>query len=156
MDILDHSYANLLPLLLLAAMLWLLWPARKLSRRRAGHENNRHRQALGRLQASRSYWGVTIRGKNCHAVRPYLGKKYAFDRAPSLPLAGCRSRRCRCQYQGLLERRRAERRSGVDRRETVRLDGRHPERRSGRDRRRSAIAWRDPSSRVGRLGIDVE
>jgi hypothetical protein len=99
---------------------------------------------------------VTIRGKNCHAVRPYLGKKYAFDRAPSLPLAGCRSRRCRCQYQGLLERRRAERRSGVDRRETVRLDGRHPERRSGRDRRRNAIAWRDPSSRVGRHSAGLE
>ena len=151
MDILNLPGTSLLLLVFGTALLWLCWPSKHRKRGHSRRNSNRQGKGLNKLMAGNAYWGVTIRGNKCDALRPYLGKKFAFDRAPALPLAGCGSRRCQCRYQGLVEHRHAQRRSGVDQRRTVRLDADHPDRRSGRERRRSAIAWKDPGSHVGSL-----
>jgi hypothetical protein len=156
MDILNQPYNNLLLLAFAAAMLWLLWPSKHRKRGPARRRNNRQRKALEKLRMGSAYWGVTLRGKQCDALRPYLGKKFPLDRAPALPLPGCKARRCQCRYQGLVERRRAQRRSGTDQRRTVRLDANHPDRRSGKDRRRGALAWKGAPSHVGTLSPGFE
>jgi len=156
MDLLYQFDTTLLVFAIGTVLLWLWWPSKHRKRARSRRNNNIQGKTLDKLMTGSAYWGVTIRGNRCDAVRPYLGKKFAFDRAPSLPLAGCDSRRCQCRYQGLVERRHAQRRSGMDQRRTVRLDANHPDRRSGRERRRSVIAWKDPGSHVGSLSADLK
>ncbi len=156
MDILGLAYTNVLLIVFGAALLWLFWPARSAPRRHVRRKNHVQRKALEKMRCGRAFWGVSIRGKQCDAQRPYLGKKFTFERAPALPLAGCSSRRCRCRYQGLVERRHTQRRSGVDRRHKVRLDANHPDHRSGRERRRSATLWKGRAGDIGGLSPGLE
>jgi hypothetical protein len=156
MDIMNQPYTTVLLVAFGITLLWLSWPSRHRRRAHSQHSSNTRHKALDKLRTGNAYWGVAIRDNNCDAARPYLGKKFTFDRVPALPLPGCKSRRCQCRYQGLVERRRSQRRSGTDQRRTVRLDASHPDRRSGRDRRRSAIAWKDPASHVSSLSAGLE
>ena len=98
-------------------------------------------KSLARLRRTGNYWGVTIKRGKCSAIQYTTGRKFAFDEAPVLPVTGCKALRCSCSYQGLLERRKKQRRKSSDRRETVRFDAQHPERRSGRERRRGHANW---------------
>ena len=54
-------------------------------------------------------------------------------------------RRCRCRYQGLVERR-----------HTVRLDADHPDRRSGRERRRSSSVWQGTAGQDASLSAGID
>lgn len=101
---------------------------------------------LQKLRRSGHYWGVRIQPGSCAAIRHFAGRRFSFEEAPNLPLAGCKAWRCSCAYIGLPERRREERRTRKDRRDAVRFDDEHAERRSIRGRRRHQHKdWQDPA-----------
>jgi hypothetical protein len=156
MDMLQQPYTSVLLVAIVCFLLWLWWPSKYRQRNPARRHPGNRRRELDKLMHGHAYWGVSIRAKQCDAARPYTGKKFTFERAPALPLPGCKSRNCSCHYQGLVERRQAQRRRGMDRRQTLRLDAQHPDRRSGKDQRRGNIAWKDPASHVSSLSTGHE
>jgi len=99
---------------------------------------------LEKLRDNRLFWGVEMGQPGCEAAREILGQQFTFDDAPQLPLPGCNSPNCTCQFKGLTNRRkRGERRQQEDRRATLRFDkDRPPDRRSRKDRRRGNV-WID-------------
>lgn len=88
---------------------------------------------LHKLQANGRYWGFRVES-HCRASSRLAGREYAFaDRLP-LPVEDCDTRICECCLIGLPERRqRVERRTGQDRRRSIRMDS--SDRRSERPRR---------------------
>jgi len=95
---------------------------------------------LQRFRAAGSYRGVKVES-HCGASSRFAGREFDFDDAPALPTSGCDAAVCECSYIALPERRRlAERRSGSDRRLSLRLD--EDDRRIARPRRKSDTnAW---------------
>lgn len=92
---------------------------------------------LEKLRSNNLFWGVKICHPGCRAARELQDQLYTFDEAPQLPVPGCDSANCTCQYRGLRERRVRALRIHEDRRDEVRFDKDHPERRSPKERRRS-------------------
>jgi hypothetical protein len=92
-------------------------------------------------------WGVRIyasdKEKACPQVRPILGKEFALAERPPLPVQGCVfSTHCECQYVKLFDRRKAERRSGKERRQLQRFEQGKRDRRMGKDRRKNRdVDW---------------
>ena len=91
-------------------------------------------------------WGVRIAapagGRACPQVRELLGKEFPLSNKPALPMPDCPySHQCECHYVKLLDRRRQERRSEQDRRQTQRFEKDNSPRRSGQDRRKSQVDW---------------
>src|SRR5215831_17458954 len=87
-------------------------------------------------------WGVRIaaadKQKTCPPVRSFLGKEFAMAQRPRLPLADCPyPHRCECRYVPLMDRRKDQRRAGLDRRGAQRFE---LERRTGKDRRKD-VDW---------------
>jgi hypothetical protein len=101
--------------------------------------------ALEKLRRSGRYWGVKIRPGRCDAVRPLADRRFTFQEAPTLPLAGCGARRCTCGYIGVPEHRREHRRMRHDRRAAVRFDEDRGGRRSIHGRRHHDKAWNNPA-----------
>jgi hypothetical protein len=99
---------------------------------------------LDKLQATGMFWGVEIGQPGCEAARELLGRQYPFAEAPKLPLEGCSSAVCTCQFKGLKERRTQHRRTHDDRRNEVRFEEGKTERRSPKNRRRGD-SWNDHS-----------
>jgi len=97
---------------------------------------------LEKLKANSMFWGVEIGQAGCEAAQALLGQQYTFDEAPQLPLQGCDSAMCSCQYKGLKDHRSEHRRKSGERRVEVRFDNKNPDRRSRKDRRRGAN-WKD-------------
>lgn len=102
--------------------------------------------AKGKPRNQAEQWGVRIaapaKERACSQVRPLLGKEFAMAERPLLPLPDCPYRhRCECRYVPLLDKRKAERRSGKERREAQRFEQDKPPRRSGKDRRKIEVDW---------------
>jgi len=98
---------------------------------------------LEKLRDNPMFWGVEMAQPGCEAARELLDRQFTFDDAPELPLAGCDSPNCTCQFKGLTERRKMARRQQEDRRAALRFDkDRPPDRRSRKDRRRGNV-WVD-------------
>lgn len=99
---------------------------------------------LHRLQMAQKFWGVSIES-HCRASSRLAGLKFPFETAPMLPVQDCPSTSCRCVYIGLVERRgNAERRSGLDRRRSLRMNTN--ERRAERPRRNEDLnTWQSYS-----------
>ncbi len=98
---------------------------------------------IGKLRDNPLFWGVEMGQPGCEASRELLGKQFTFDEAPQLPLEGCNSANCTCQFKGLKDRRSMARRQQDDRRAALRFDkDRPPDRRSRKDRRRGNV-WSD-------------
>lgn len=95
---------------------------------------------LERLQQAGEFRGVHI-GSHCAASSQLAGREFSFEAAPHLPVQGCDARVCECGYIGLPERRSViDRRSGRDRRESLRTDWN--DRRAERPRRAVDLnAW---------------
>ncbi len=92
---------------------------------------------LLKLQNAGSFRGVRVES-HCRASSHLVGREFSFDTAPNLPVSGCDTAICECGYAGLPERRRlGERRSGRDRRVSLRLES--EDRRSERPRRKGDI-----------------
>jgi hypothetical protein len=133
-------------LLVIAGSTWLMY------RKRPGNARQRLRSSgsatssrpggIDKLESSELFWGVMLAQAGCESSQVLLGKHFTFDEAPELPLHGCSSATCTCQFQGLRERRDRTRRTHADRREVVRFDVDNPNRRSRVSRRRGD-KWAD-------------
>ncbi|MFO1414541.1 MAG: hypothetical protein U1F10_11690 [Burkholderiales bacterium] len=95
-----------------------------------------------------STWGVRLEGPAhggpmCLQARGAVGKCFRNEERPPLPLSECTlPHDCACRYVKLPERRKAERRSGHERRESTRYDPTgQSDRRHGTDRRRRSVNW---------------
>ena len=89
---------------------------------------------LLKLQNMERFRGIRIESR-CRASSHLVGEEFGFDSAPHLPVSGCDAAVCECGYVGLPERRASgERRSGRDRRMSMRLES--EDRRSERPRRK--------------------
>jgi hypothetical protein len=98
---------------------------------------------MEKLRNNPLFWGVEMGQPGCEAAQALLGQQFTFDEAPQLPLEGCNSANCTCQFKGLKDRRKFVRRQQEDRRATLRFDkDRPPDRRSRKDRRRGNV-WID-------------
>lgn len=92
-------------------------------------------------------WGVRIalahKEKACPQVRGLLGKEFALDNKPPLPMKDCPyPQQCECHYVKLFDRRKEERRSGHERRQLLRAEKGQQDRRSGKDRRKGrSLDW---------------
>ncbi|MEN8108737.1 MAG: hypothetical protein ABFS22_12125 [Pseudomonadota bacterium] len=99
---------------------------------------------LNKLENNPLFWGVEVAQAGCEAAQALLGRQYTFDEAPQLPLEGCSSAMCTCQFKGLRDHRTQHRRKSGERRVEVRFDKDKPDRRSRKDRRRGN-KWNDRS-----------
>lgn len=99
---------------------------------------------LDKLENNPMFWGVEISQAGCEAAQDQLGQQYTFAEAPELPLAGCSSAMCTCQFKGLKDHRSEHRRKRGEQRKEVRFDNDKPDRRSRKDRRRGS-KWNDRS-----------
>jgi len=143
-------------IIVIAAIIWLLRSQRTrvrsrrqlrnehASRKSQGQASAAKPGGLDKLQASGIFWGVEIGQPGCEAAHELLGRQFTFAEAPQLPLEGCSSSVCTCQFKGLKERRTQARRKNTDRRNEVRFDKGKSERRSPKNRRRSD-SWNDHS-----------
>lgn len=88
-----------------------------------------------KLKENGKYWGYRIQS-HCRAASRFSGKEYEIDQSPPLPVENCGENPCTCGLIGLRDRRlRVERRSGDDRRRTLRMES--VDRRSGHPRRKA-------------------
>jgi hypothetical protein len=138
----------LLMVVVLAGMGWL-WYSQKKPNHRA--TLGRHSTAplarpggMDKLQKNPLFWGAEFCQAGCETARTLLGNQYPFNEVPELPLSGCDSAICTCQFKGLKDNRSRARRTHEDRRNGVRFDKEHPERRSRKNRRRGE-KWDDHS-----------
>jgi len=105
------------------------------------------RNASGTQGAQPEQWGVRIEAPDparaCPQVRKLLGKEFALETKPPLPLADCpNASQCACRYVRLYDRRGEPRRSGHDRRTAgQRFEKDKLPRRSGSDRRGNKPDW---------------
>lgn len=79
------------------------------------------KEKLLKLSQSDAYYSVSITRCGCQASSKLIGKCFTFDTAPDLPLADCDAAQCTCEYQGMLNKRRCQRRIMI-RRKSIRMD----------------------------------
>ena len=138
---------------IVAGLLWMVRGKPPTTRRRATHlqkyegpgDSGTTAAAPGGLDKIRNnplFWGVEMGQPGCEAAVALLGEQYTFEDAPQLPLDGCSSAMCTCQFKGLKNRRTQHRRKLEDRREEIRFEKDKPDRRSHKNRRRSDN-WND-------------
>ena len=88
---------------------------------------------LVKLQESANLWGYRIES-HCRPSSRLAGRQYPIDEPPPLPVEGCTSGMCECRLIGIAEQRQViDRRSGQDRRRSLRMDS--TDRRADRPRR---------------------
>lgn len=132
-------------LLVIGGTLWYLNGRRRTPARRprAPAAVTSHRPGgIDKLSGNTLFWGVELAETGCEAARRLHGNRYTFAEAPELPLPGCDSAACTCQFRGMPERRSQVRRTHPDRRAVIRFDVNRPDRRSRISRRR-ADKWVD-------------
>lgn len=138
---------------LIAGVIWVL----RSKKTPAHHHKQAHRKTggtaaavaapaklggLDKLENNPIFWGVEIGQAGCEVAQALLGQQYTFDEAPQLPLEGCSSAMCTCQFKGLKDHRNQHRRKKDEQRQEVRFDTDNPDRRSRKDQRRGAN-WKD-------------
>jgi hypothetical protein len=133
---------------IIAGLLWMVRGKQSPTRRHvtnlqkyghAGTSNDANAQLGGteKLRNNSLFWGLEMGQPGCEAAQAILGQQFTFDEAPQLPLEGCSSAMCTCQFNGLKNKRTQLRRKLEDRRVEVRFEKDKPDRRSRKDRRRS-------------------
>ena len=138
---------------IIAGLIWMLRGKRPATRRHianlqkheaSGPADNSGTKpgGLEKLSSNPMFWGVEMGQPGCEAAQALLGKQYTFEEAPQLPLSGCSSAMCTCQFKGLKNRRTVHRRKLAERRVEVRFEKGKPDRRSHKNRRRSD-SWND-------------
>lgn len=83
--------------------------------------------------------------EHCAAAKKIATAWYAEGEAPRLPLESCEHpETCRCTWMRVLDRRSTHRRTGHDRRDSLRFEEEKSDRRTGEDRRdKRANAWKN-------------
>jgi len=137
---------------IIAGLLWMARGKQPPTRRRVAHiqkydaaDTDEARAQLGGLEKLKNnevFWGLEMGQPGCEAAQAILGRQYTFDEAPQLPLEGCTSAMCTCQFKGLKNRRTQQRRNHAERRVEIRFEKEKPDRRSRKNRRRSDN-WND-------------
>ena len=138
---------------IVAGLMWMLRGKKPPGRRRitgpqkydafsAGENSHAQPGGLEKLRHNPLFWGVEMGQPGCEAALALLGKQFSFEEAPQLPLAGCTSAMCTCQFKGLKNNRTQHRRKKQDRRVEIRFEKDKPDRRSHKNRRRSD-SWND-------------
>ena len=133
---------------IVAGLLWMFRGKQPVVRHRAANlqkydefdAGDDVRAQLGGLEKLRNnpmFWGVEMGQPGCEAAMALLDRQFTFEEAPRLPLEGCTSAMCTCQFKGLKNRRTQRRRKLEDRRVEVRFEKDKPDRRSRKNRRRS-------------------
>ena len=133
---------------IIAGLIWMLRGKRPATRRHianlqkheaSGPADNSGTKpgGLEKLSSNPMFWGVEMGQPGCEAAMALLDREFTFEEAPRLPLEGCTSAMCTCQFKGLKNRRTQRRRKLEDRRVEVRFEKDKPDRRSRKDRRRS-------------------
>ena len=95
------------------------------------------KEKLLKLAQSDTYYSVSITRCGCKASSKLISQCFQFKDAPSLPLADCSAANCTCEYLGVINRRRFQRRSATVRRKSIRMGS---DRRSA-GRRKEEILW---------------
>ena len=108
----------------------------------AGDDVRAQLGGLEKLKNNELFWGLEMGQPGCEAAQAILGRQYTFDEAPQLPLEGCTSAMCTCQFKGLKNQRTQHRRNLAERRVEIRFEKDKPDRRSRKSRRRSDN-WND-------------
>jgi len=132
---------------IIAGLLWMVRGKQSPTRRRvtnlhkydpanASEDANAQLGGLEKLRNNSLFWGIEMGQPGCEAAQAILGKQFTFAEAPQLPLEGCSSAMCTCQFKGLQNKRTRRRRKLEDRRVEVRFEKDKPDRRSRKDRRR--------------------
>lgn len=104
------------------------------------HQLGTSREQLDSLKHSGRFLGVKIDRCDCSASSKLAGKVFTFDNAPPLPVTGCDTPSCKCQYLGVANRRQEpNRRSNRERRKSIRME---EDRRSGNERRKNINNWK--------------
>lgn len=142
----------ILTILAVAALLtWYLFrPYRGLDGQTGRRAREARRQRLAQrlvrtpddMQLMGDVRGLTLKVPNakkaCRAALESAETTFLTHEAPPLPLPNCDVRSCECSYYAIPGRRSGkDRRTGEDRRESLRFDPEGSDRRSGRDRRRT-------------------
>jgi hypothetical protein len=138
---------------IVAGLIWMLRGKKPPGRRRitglqkyeaftAGEDVPAQHGGLEKLRNNPLFWGVEMGQPGCEAALALLDRQFSFDEAPQLPLAGCSSAMCTCQFKGVKNKRTQHRRNNEDRRVEVRFEKDKPDRRSHKNRRRSD-SWND-------------
>ena len=137
---------------IIAGLLWMARGKQPPTRRRVAHiqkydaaDTDEARAQLGGLEKLKNnevFWGLEMGQPGCEAAQAILGRQYTFDEAPQLPLEGCTSAMCTCQFKGLKNQRTQHRRNLAERRVEIRFEKDKPDRRSRKNRRRSDN-WND-------------
>ena len=79
------------------------------------------KEKLLKLAQSEAYYSVTITRAGCPASTQLISRCFLFQDAPSLPLPNCGADKCTCEYLGVLNRRKIDRRVS-ERRTSIRMD----------------------------------
>jgi hypothetical protein len=138
---------------IIAGLLWMVRGKQSPTRRRvtklrkyerAAASEDAHAQlgGLEKLRNNSLFWGLEMGQPGCEAAQAIMDKQFTFDEAPQLPLEGCSSAMCTCQFKGLKNQRTQHRRASEERRDEVRFEKDKPDRRSHKNRRRSD-KWKD-------------
>jgi hypothetical protein len=135
---------------LIGGVIWLLRgnksPRQRRRARRAASDTQASTPSkpggLDKLESNSMFWGVEIGQAGCEAAHALLGQQYTFAEAPQLPLEGCSSAMCTCQFKGLKDHRSQHRRKSGVRRVEVRFDDKDADRRARKERRRGTD-WKD-------------
>ncbi|MEN8205215.1 MAG: hypothetical protein ABFS24_04295 [Pseudomonadota bacterium] len=133
---------------IIAGLLWMVRGKQSPTHRRvtnlqkydrvtAGKDPHAQLGGLEKLRNNDLFWGIEMGQPGCEAAQAILGKQFTLDEAPHLPLEGCTSAMCTCQFKGLKNRRTQHRRKLEERRVEVRFEKDKPDRRSRKNRRRS-------------------
>ncbi|MGB5179981.1 MAG: hypothetical protein WBP44_14775 [Gammaproteobacteria bacterium] len=140
---------------IIGGLIWMFRGKQPVGRRRAAtvqkydafdasDDANAQLGGLDKLKNNPMFWGVEMGQPGCEIAQALLGTQFTFDEAPRLPLHGCSSAMCTCQFKGLKNRRTLHRRKLAERRFEVRFEKEKPDRRSRKNRRRSDN-WNDHS-----------
>lgn len=95
---------------------------------------------LEKLRGTGRFWGYRIES-HCRPSSRLAGRQVPIDEAPPLPVEGCTAGPCGCRLVGIAEQREIiDRRSGQDRRRSLRIDS--TDRRADRPRRKGDLnSW---------------
>lgn len=101
--------------------MWLFGNKKKSNSRFRSRAPMTRKEKLLKLAQSDAYYSVTITRAGCPASSQLISKCFLFEDVPTLPLPNCNANKCTCEFQGVLNRRKKERRIS-NRRMSIRMD----------------------------------
>jgi len=115
---------------------------------KSGLASGRPAAPVGSAQNARgpAFISLVLRVPNpdcaCDGARRNANRTFVAGDAPALPLRDCGFANCRCSYERVANRRKAERRTKADRRDEIRFEMKS-DRRAGKDRRKTNNVWNE-------------